>query len=138
VSELVARVRALFSQRVGSVMSMNYSHNAKLLKDLRNWSNDNLPIYGTYIGYDLGVQILENYSSSHQAVLKEIYHSLTYSEPQLRRRLRQFERDGWISITKNSEDHRNFLVSPTEKMLSTYAEYFRLISQLGQEVRPIS
>ncbi len=119
-------------------MSMNYSHNAKVLKNLRNWTNDNLPLYGTYIGYDLAVQILESCAYSRQAALKEIYHSLPYSEPQLRRRLRQFERDGWIVIVKNSQDQRNFLVSPTEKMLLSYAEYFRLIANLCNEVRLFS
>ena len=116
-------------------MSMNYAHNARVLKNLRNWTNDNLPIYGTYIGYDLAVQILECCAYSHQAALKEIYHSLPYSEPQLRRRLRQFERDGWIIIVKNSQDQRNFLVSPTDKMLHSYSEYFRLIASLCQEVQ---
>jgi len=108
-------------------MSVNYAHNAKVLKNLRRWTNDNLPIYGSYIGYDLAVQILESSSPAHQATLKDIYHSLPYSEPQLRRRLRQFERDGWVGVNKNIEDQRNFLVSPTEKMLSSYEEYFRLI-----------
>ena len=117
---------------------MNYSHNAKVLKNLRNWTNDNLPIYGTYIGYDLAVQILESCAYAHPAALKEIYHSLPYSEPQLRRKLRQFERDGWIRVQKNSLDQRNFLVSPTEKMLLTYDEYFRIIADLCHEVRLIS
>jgi hypothetical protein len=121
--------------RVGSIMSMNYAHNAKVLKNLRNWTNDNLPVYGTYIGYDLAIQILEICASAHPTALKEIYHSLPYSEPQLRRKLRQFESDGWITVQKNSLDQRNFLVSPTEKMLLSYEQYFRIIVGLSHEVR---
>lgn len=116
-------------------MSMNYSHNAKVLKNLRTWTNDNLPVYGTYIGYDLAVQILKSGAYAQPAALKEIYHSLPYSEPQLRRKLRQFERDGWIRVQKNTFDQRNFLVSPTEKMLLSYEEYFRIIVGLSHEVR---
>lgn len=122
----------------GCIMSVNYAHNAKVLKNLRQWANDNLPIYGSYIGYDLAVQILESSGSGKQNALKEIYHSLPYSEPQLRRRLRQFQRDGWISVENNQEDKRNFFVSPTEKMLLSYAAYFRLISDLCHELRPTS
>lgn len=116
-------------------MSVDYAHNAKVLKNLRQWANDNLPLYGSYIGYDLAVQILESSGSGKQTALKEIYYSLPYSEPQLRRRLRQFERDGWISVGNNPEDRRNFFVSPTEKMLFFYGEYFRLVSELCGELR---
>jgi hypothetical protein len=124
--------------RAGYIMSVNYAHNAKVLKNLRQWANDNLPIYGSYIGYDLAVQILESSGSGKQTALKEIYHSLPYSEPQLRRRLRQFQRDGWISVENNREDKRNFFVLPTEKMLLSYGEYFRLMTSLCHEMRPSS
>jgi len=55
----------------------------------------------------------------------------------LRRRLRQFEQDGWIVVARNDVDQRNFLVSPTERMLTSYAEYFRLVATLSREVRVI-
>lgn len=116
-------------------MSTDYAHNAKILKKLRVWTNGNLPVYGTYIGYDLGIQILESSTCSHRSSLKEIYHSLPHSEPQLRRKLRVFERDGWIRLEKSHCDQRNHLVIPSEKMLSAYAHYFRLMTELSQEVK---
>jgi len=116
-------------------MSINYAHNARVLKNLRRWTNDNLPIYGSYIGYDLAIQILESSFPGQQTALKEIYYSLPYSEPQLRRRLRQFECDGWVGVENNHEDKRNFFVRPTEKMLFSYATYFRLITDVSQEMR---
>ena len=116
-------------------MSMDYAHNAKVLKTLRFWTNENLPVYGTYIGYDLAIQILESCTSVHQSRLKDIYHSLPHSEPQLRRKLRAFERDGWIYLAKSSGDQRNYLVVPSEKMLDAYNEYFLLVSRLTQEMK---
>lgn len=116
-------------------MSIDYVHNAKVLKQLRVWSNENLPLYGSYIGYDLGVQILESGASEHQSWLKYIYHSLSHSEPQLRRKLRSFERDGWIQITKSYTDQRNFYIAPTEKMLCAYEQYFLLMTQLVKDMK---
>jgi len=118
-------------------MLINYAHNAQLLRKLRSWANENLPTYGSWLGYDLGVQVLESCAATGSAAMKEIYHSLPYSEPQLRRRLRQFEQDGWIVVARNDVDQRNFLVSPTERMLASYAEYFRLVATLSREVRVI-
>ena len=116
-------------------MSKNYAHNAKLLKNLRFWTNENLPLYGTYIGYDLAIQILENSACERQASLKNVYHSLSHSEPQLRRKLRAFENDGWIYVVKSPCDHRNCLVMPTSKMLETYDRYFMLVANLPRELR---
>jgi len=111
-------------------MSIDYAHHAKALKSLRNWSDIHLPLYGSFIGYDLAIQILENSSCEHGSSLKGIYYSMSHSEPQIRRKLRAFEADGWISIRKSICDQRNSLVRPTAKMFGVYDQYFRLISDL--------
>lgn len=115
-------------------MSVDYARNARALKSLRNWSAINLPLYGSFIGYDLAIQILENSSCERGSSLKEIYYSMSHSEPQLRRKLRAFEADGWVRIDKSICDQRNSLVRPTEKMLGVYDQYFRLISDLCQHM----
>ena len=116
-------------------MAIDYVNNAKVLKDLRVWGDHNLPMYGSYIGYDLAVQILESGACDYQSCLKDIYHSLPHSEPQLRRKLRAFETDGWIRIVKSRQDHRNSLVTPTEKMLWTYEQYFLLMAKLSRNIK---
>ena len=116
-------------------MPIDYVHNARVLKHLRIWSNENLPMYGSFIGYDLAIQILESNPSEYQSCLKDIYHSLPHSEPQLRRKLRSFETDGWIHIVKSRQDHRNFLVAPTEKMLCAYEQYFVLMAKLSKNIK---
>jgi hypothetical protein len=116
-------------------MSIDYVHNARVLKHLRIWCDENLPVYGSYIGYDLAVQILESSACEYHSCLKDIYHSLPHSEPQLRRKLRAFETDGWVRIIKSRQDHRNCLVSPTEKMLWTYEQYFLLMAKLGKNIK---
>lgn len=115
-------------------MSIDYARNARALKSLRNWSAINLPLYGSFIGYDLAIQILENSSCEHGSSLKEIYYSMQHSEPQLRRKLRAFEADGWVRIGKSICDQRNSLVQPTEKMLEVYDQYFRQISDLCKHI----
>jgi hypothetical protein len=115
-------------------MSIDYAHNARALKSLRNWSAINLPLYGSFIGYDLAIQILESSSYERGSSLKEIYHSMSHSEPQIRRKLRVFEADGWIRIRKSICDQRNSLVEPTEKMLGVYEQYFILISELCMHI----
>lgn len=116
-------------------MPMDYAYNAKVLKNIRVWTNANLPLYGTYIGYDLAIQILESCDKTHRLSLKEIYHSLPHSEPQLRRKLRAFEKDGWVRLLKNIHDQRNCHVEPSEKMLDAYDKYFHLIASQGRDIK---
>lgn len=116
-------------------MAIDYGHNAKALKYLREWSDSNLPVYGSYIGYDLAIQILHRCSCEDGCTLKDIYYSLSHSEPQLRRKLRTFEADGWIYLGKSRRDQRNSLVSPTEKMIAVYDQYFLLMSQVCGDMK---
>lgn len=69
-----------------------------------------------------------NYDGAPSFGLKQLYNVLPYSEPQLRRHLRRLEQENWLLVNQDAVDARNRRVAPTEKLLNTYAHYFKLLA----------
>ncbi len=64
-----------------------------------------------------------NYLSHQRSPLKTAHLSLPYSEPAIRRYLRQLERDGWIEFNKNSADKRYRELILTKKFINSFSEF---------------
>lgn len=80
------------------------------------WERKNLPFCKTNAGYHLFLFLsmhLTDYGSNIK--LKNIYHSLPFSEKTLRTSLRDLEGDGWIEISSKKTDSRHRDVVPTKK-----------------------
>ncbi len=64
-----------------------------------------------------------NYLSHHRAPLKTAHLSLRYSEPAIRRYLRQLECDGWVEFNKNSADKRYKEIILTKKFINSFSDF---------------
>ena len=64
-----------------------------------------------------------NYFSQQRSPLKTAHLSLPYSEPAIRRYLRQLERDGWVEFNKNSVDKRYRELILTKKFINSFSEF---------------
>ncbi len=64
-----------------------------------------------------------NYLSHQRSPLKTAHLSLPYSEPAIRRYLRQLERDGWIEFNKHSADKRYRELILTKKFINSFSEF---------------
>lgn len=93
-----------------------FSHRIGLLYQLRTWERDNLPICRTNAGYHLFLLISQSVIGNDGARLKNIYHSLPFSEKTLRLLLRELESSGWIDMPNKTIDCRHKDIIPTEKL----------------------
>ena len=103
-----------------------YTHKARSIVAMNDWCRTNLPTDGSPIAHELSLHIVMNYDTAPTFGLKQLYSILPYSEPQLRRHLRRLEQDKWVFVSQDPIDARNRHVEPTDKMLNTYADYFKL------------
>lgn len=86
-------------------------------KDLHVWEKNNLPTANTNAGYELFIYISITAIQSEEIRLKNIYHSLSYSEKTLRLLLNDLKENGWIKEIKKVNDMRYRGVIPTQKFL---------------------
>jgi DNA-binding MarR family transcriptional regulator len=64
-----------------------------------------------------------NYLSHQRSPLKTAHLSLRYSEPAIRRYLRQLECDGWVEFNKNSADKRYKEIILTKKFINSFSDF---------------
>ena len=96
---------------------------AEELLRLRTWANDSLPAYGSSAAVDMMLYVIAHHRGASGSRLKDLYLSLPYSESNLRRYLRLMEKDGWVVLQADADDHRNHLVSPTPRLLAAFEDY---------------
>jgi hypothetical protein len=91
-------------------------HQVDLLFQLHSWERKNLPISRTTAGYHLFLYLSRSIVCNNENVrLKNIYHSLPFSEKTLRLLLRELESDGWIEMSVKSHDQRHRDIVATHK-----------------------
>jgi hypothetical protein len=66
-----------------------------------------------------------NYFSNQKLPLKVAHLSLPYSEPAIRRYLRQLERDGWVEFNKSSADKRYRELILTKKFINSFSGFHK-------------
>ena len=95
----------------------NKKYRIELLYELRLWERNNLPISKTIAGYHLLLHMSKSILQENEEIrLKNIYHSLPFSEKTLRLLLRELEGDGWIEMPSKSKDPRYKEIIPTPKL----------------------
>lgn len=91
---------------------------------LRQWENENLPIGGTLLGYDLLVFIAREISEGRPGFsLSKVYSELNYSEAAIRLHLGRLERDGFVARRRDEGDRRNRLLYVTDRFRALWTEY---------------
>ena len=94
------------------------------IKQIREWEEAHLPIYGSHAGRSL---FLELASSNGRKTLKEIYLSLPCAESTARLLLRNLESDGWIYLSRDAQDQRLKEFQSTEKFNALVIEWLRFV-----------
>lgn len=71
--------------------------------------------------------------------LKQVYGMLPYSESNIRRYLRQLEREGWLTVREDEADRRAGVAVPTAKLLQAFQAYALGLKRLGTRFdRPVA
>lgn len=116
-------------------MESKFNHKARAIIALNDWCRANLPTDGSPIAHELSLHIVMNNDTAPIFGLKQLYGILPFSEPQLRRHLRRLEQDNWVMVLQDPVDARNRHVEPTDKLLNTYEDYFRLVFSTAMHLK---
>lgn len=98
---------------------------------LRNWQNTHMPIYGSFIGFDLILFLAKSRYDASAYSLKDVFHSLNYSEGALRIFIRRLEKEGWILLETSPDDRRNKKIIVTDQLLETVNDFFRQLMRFN-------
>lgn len=109
----------------------------ELQKDLHLWEKASLPFVKSNAGYELFFQISIAAIEKKDVRLKNIYHSLPYSEKTLRLVLRELEDDGWIKLSKKERDMRYREMTITPKFFYILNSWMEKIEQLAEKTTVI-
>jgi len=106
-------------------------HQFNLLFQLHSWERKNLPISRTTAGYHLILFLSRTIVCKNESVsLKNIYHSLPFSEKTLRLLLRELESEGLIEMSDKSHDQRYRDIVATHKLHMIFDLWFSQINLL--------
>ena len=97
--------------------------------ELRHWQNRHLPIFGSFIGYDLLLFLIEAHLRGVSYSLKDVFLGLAYSEGALRIFIRRLESGGWIRLETRDGDRRNRKIIVEQKLEGLMTTYFMTIRQ---------
>lgn len=107
-------------------------------KALRVWQDSNMPIYGSFIGFDLILFLSSSRFHASPYSLKDVFHSLNYSEGALRIFIRRLEKEGWITLETWPGDRRNKKIIVSDHLLETVSEFFNRICDIGKDEGRVS
>jgi hypothetical protein len=106
--------------------------------EVRQWQDANLPIYGSFIGLDLIIFLSKSQVKNTPYSLKDVFHSLRYSEGALRIFIRRLEKDGWIRLETWPGDRRNKKIIVNENLITAIDEFFHLIVNIDAKSQKLS
>ena len=100
--------------------------NAILL--IRHWEEENLPLDGSKLVYDLLTLCVHYYASDVPLTIKHLNLLLSqYSQAGIRNQLRRCVRDGWLKIIASDSDKRSRLIVVEHKLLCSMQKYVELL-----------
>lgn len=98
--------------------------------EVRQWQDANLPIYGSFIGLDLILFLSRSQVKNTPYSLKDVFHSLRYSEGALRIFIRRLEKDGWVRLETWPGDRRNKKIIVNDNLIKAIDTYFELMAKI--------
>lgn len=91
---------------------------------LKDWEIDNVPCFlQSRLTQRIFLLLASSVVKQRPLRLTEVYVGTTATEVGVRKRIKQFCDDGWITVTTNSDDKRAKFVVPSEKFLTLLQEY---------------
>jgi DNA-binding MarR family transcriptional regulator len=98
-------------------------HFTQGVQHIRRWEDAHLPVSQSRLAFDLFMLIAHSAESGAPLTLKQLFHSMRYSERGIRYVLEQFVAGGWCEITSHQEDKRSRQVMATDKLRIAVREY---------------
>lgn len=95
---------------------------------VREWERKNLPIEQSQLALDLFLMISYNTLLEKPLTLKQLFHSIEFSEAGIRKHLTRLLNDDWCVLISDKSDKRIKLVVAQSKMLVALSEYSKLLS----------
>lgn len=95
---------------------------------VREWERKNLPIEQSQLALDLFLIISYNTLIEKPLTLKQLFHSIDFSEAGIRKHLRRLLKEEWCQLEGNSKDKRLKLVVAQNKMLLALDEYAKILT----------
>lgn len=98
-------------------------HFTQSVQHIRQWEDAHLPVSQSRLAFDLFMLIAHSAETESPMTLKQLFHSMRYSERGIRYVLEQFVAGGWCEITSHQEDKRSRRVMATDKLRIALREY---------------
>ena len=95
---------------------------------VREWERKNLPIEQSQLALDLFLIISYNTLIEKPLTLKQLFHSIDFSEAGIRKHLRRLLNEEWCQLRGDSNDKRLKLVVAQPKMLLALDEYSKILT----------
>lgn len=104
---------------------MNSSEIEKLLFEL-NGAFEHLPIENSPIAYEIVLTSMKYFCEKSELTLKVLFSNKNFTEMGARYHLDRLVKNGWLSISKSERDLRVKVVTPTQKLITSYQKYHNL------------
>jgi hypothetical protein len=95
---------------------------------VRVWERNNLPIEQSQLALDLFLIISYHTLIEKPLTLKQLFHSIDFSEAGIRKQLRRLLKEEWCLLLGDEKDKRLKLVVAQTKMLLAMTEYSKVLS----------
>lgn len=95
---------------------------------ITNWEQENLPLEGSKLAFDLLALCTHHHVSGSPLTIKHLnILMMRYSHAGVRNQLRRCVRDGWLGIISSNTDKRSRVIIAEPRLLSAMEEYAYLL-----------
>lgn len=94
---------------------------------VRNWEKENLPIEQSSLALDLFMVIAYNTLKGKPLTLKQLFHSIDFSEAGIRKHLKRLLTEDWCKLESTEHDRRLRHVVAQPKMLESLSNYVAIL-----------
>lgn len=94
---------------------------------VRNWEKENLPIEQSALALDLFMVIAYNTVKGKPLTLKQLFHSINFSEAGIRKHLKRLLSEDWCKLEGTELDRRLRHVVAQPKMLESLSNYVKVL-----------
>ena len=95
---------------------------------VRNWEKENLPIEQSALALDLFMAIAYNTMKGKPLTLKQLFHSINFSEAGIRKHLKRLLSDDWCKLVGTEHDRRLRHVVAQPKMIEALSNYINVLT----------
>jgi len=107
---------------------------------VRHWEKENLPIEQSALALDLFMVIAYNTIKGKPLTLKQLFHSINFSEAGIRKHLKRLLTEDWCKLVGTEHDRRLRHVVAQPKMIESLSNYVNVLmdayGQSPEKIKP--